>query len=140
MNKIVLNNNENFDGIVDKIVIDNDKKKTVITIKQWNNTETYSLSILEFKNVIFQSLPDIGSFNLVTEITHKENIKSVLKEFNEYLNNNSNLILSNTKDNISKDINSLNNVQSYLFESGYCKNWLIICSDMNKNELTEIKN
>ncbi|GGZ76245.1 hypothetical protein [Algibacter mikhailovii] len=139
MNKIVLNNNENFDGIINKIIIDNDKKKTEITIKQWNNKETYSLSILEFNNVIFQSLPDISSFNLVTEITRKENINPVLKELNEYFNNNSSLILSNTEDNISRDINNLDCVQSYLFESGYCKDWLIICSDMNKKELNDVK-
>ncbi|MCD8408638.1 hypothetical protein LNI90_11670 [Tenacibaculum dicentrarchi] len=139
MSKILLNDNDGFDGIIDKLVIDNDKKKTTITIKQWNN-KTHSLSILEFNNIIFQSLPDIGSFNLVTEITYKENINPVLKELNEYLSNNPSLILSNTQDNISKDINSSNNVQSYLFESGYCKDWLIICSDMSLKELNDLKN
>ncbi len=140
MSKILLNNNENFDGIVEKIVIDNEQKKTIITIKQWNNTETHSLSILEFNNVVFQSLPDISSFNLVTEITNRENIKPVLKELNEYLSNNPTLILSNTEDNISKDINSSNSVQSYLLESGYCKDWLIICSHMNQKELNGVEN
>ena len=139
MNKIVLNSNENFDGIIDKIVVDNDNKTTEIIIKQWNNTKTYSLSILEFNNVIFQSLPDISSFNLVTEITCKENMNPVLKELNEYLNNNSSLILPRTEDNISKAINNIDNIQSYLFESRYCKDWLIICSDMNKKELNNIK-
>ncbi|WP_431167759.1 hypothetical protein [Tenacibaculum halocynthiae] len=139
MNKIVLNSNENFDGIIDKIVVDNANKKTEIIIKQWNKTKTYSLSILEFNNVIFQSLPDISSFNLVTEITRKENVNPVLKELKEYLNNNSSLILPSTEDNISKDINNMDNIQSYLFESSYCKDWLIICSDMNKKELNSVK-
>jgi len=137
LTKIILNNTENFDGIINKVSIDNYKKSISIEIKQWNNTKNHCLSILEFKDVIFQSLPDISSFNLVTEIIKKEKTKPVLNELNDYLNNNPSVILSNTKENITKDITSLDYIQSFLFESGYCKDWLIICNNMI---LTEVRN
>ena len=137
MTKIVLNSTENFDGIINKVNIDYDKKSILIEIKQWNNTKNHCLSILEFNDVIFQSLPDISPFNLVSEINKREKTKPVLNELNDYLDNNPSLILSNTKENITKDITSLDYIQSYLFESGYCKDWLIICNNMI---LTEVRN
>ena len=141
MKKITLNGNDDFDGIVEKIIIENNKKRTTITIKQWNfnGTNTYMLSVLEFNNVIFQSLPDISSFNLVREITHRRNTKAVLLELNEYLNDNPTLVLHSTEDNISNEISNESIVQSYFFRSGYCKDWLIICSEMNKKEFEVAK-
>jgi len=135
--KIALDDCENFDGIVEKIEIDNAKKSVTIEIKQWKINETHCLSILKFNEVVFQSLPDVSSFNLVREIVKKENTNSVLDQFSKYLENNPTLVLSNTKENISSNIKGKENIESYLFESGYCKDWLIICGKMI---LSEIKN
>lgn len=140
MSKLVLDNNENFDGIVEKLIINNDERKTTIIIKQWNNEKTYSLSALEFENVIFQSLPDIGSFNLIREIDKREQLESVLTEFSNYVKDNPTLILSDTEKNISNNISNLNSVQSYLFESGYCKDWFIVCEGMTLKEIKNVKN
>ncbi|MCV2487244.1 hypothetical protein OD917_20085 [Flavobacterium sp. SH_e] len=137
-NVVPLNGFESFDGIVDKISIEYNCKSILITIKQWNGDETHNLSQLNFKNVIFQSLPDISSFNLINEIIRSKDSMSVLKQFDEYLIDNPTLSIPNAKDNIIDDVKKELNLESYLLVSGYCKDWLIICQEMILSEFENL--
>lgn len=137
---VLLNGYESFDGIVDKISIDYNYKNILITIKQWNGDETHNLSQLNFKDVIFQSLPDISSFNLINEIIRNTDSMPVLKQFDEYLINNPALSIPNTKNNIIDDIKKELYLESYLLVSGYCKDWMIICKEMILTELQNLQN
>ena len=138
-NNIYLNGNENFDGIIEKVVIENDLKRITILVKQWD-FETYVLSELVFSDIIFQSLPDISSFNLITEITTRYDTESIIKQIDEYLKDNPTLILANTHDNIQNDIRQNPNLNSYFINSGYCKDWLIVCGKMLLTEKAQMEN
>lgn len=136
-NNINLNECENFDGIIEKIVIENDVKKITILVKQWH-LDTYMLSELRFTGVVFQSLPDISSFNLITEITIKNDTESIINQLDEYLKDNPTLILANAQDNIQNDIRKEPNLSSYFITSGYCKDWFIVCAEMLLTEKTKL--
>jgi len=137
-NFIYLNGNENFDGIIEKIVIENDLKRVTISVKQWHS-DTYVLSELKFIGVVFQSLPDISSFNLITEIITRNDTESIINELDNYLRENPTLILANAHDNIRNDIKKETNLSSYFITSGYCKDWLIVCAEMLLTEKTELE-
>lgn len=137
-NFIYLNGNENFDGIIEKIVIENDLKRVTISVKQWHS-DTYVLSELNFIGVVFQSLPDISSFNLITEIITRNDKESIINELDNYLRENPTLILANAHDNIRNDIKKETNLSSYFITSGYCKDWLIVCAEMLLTEKTELE-
>ena len=137
---VLLNGFEGFDGIVDKISIGYNSKNIQLAIKQWSYDETHNLSLLNFKGVVFQSLPDISSFNLINKIIKNDNTASVLKQLDEYLNNNPKLSIPNTKENIANDIKKEKYLESYLLVSGYCKDWLIICQEMTLSELENLPN
>ena len=137
-NFIYLNGNENFDGIIEKIVIENDLKSITISVKQWHS-DTYVLSELKFIGVVFQSLPDISSFNLITEIITRNDTESIINELDNYLRENPTLILANAHDNIRNDIKKETNLSSYFITSGYCKDWLIVCAEMLLTEKTELE-
>ncbi|HLF51526.1 hypothetical protein [Flavobacterium sp.] len=135
-NNVNLIGAEGFDGIIEKILVENDIKKTTIVVKQWH-LDTYALSELKFNGVIFQSLPDISSFNLVNEITTRNDTDSILNQLDEYLKDNPTLMLANSYDNIRNEIRKEPNSISFFFTSGYCKDWLIVCAEMLLTE--EIK-
>lgn len=137
-NFIYLNGNENFDGIIEKIVIENDLKRITISVKQWHS-DTYVLSELKFIGVVFQSLPDISSFNHITEIITRNDMESIINELDNYLRENPTLILANAHDNIRNDIKKEHNLSSYFITSGYCKDWLIVCAEMLLTEKTELE-
>lgn len=137
-NFIYLNGNENFDGIIEKIVIENDLKRVTISVKQWHS-DTYVLSELNFIGVVFQSLPDISSFNLITEIITRNDTESIINELDNYLRENPTLILANAHVNIRNDIKKETNLSSYFITSGYCKDWLIVCAEMLLTEKTELE-
>ncbi|WP_271766739.1 hypothetical protein [Aquimarina algiphila] len=143
MEKLILNSCENFDGIIERIIIENDKESITIKMKQWHlkgEEETNCLSILKFMGVTFQSLPDISSFNLITEIIVNKKFHLVVAQLHKYLDTNPTLILSNTKNNILDKIKRKKHIESYFFESRYCKDWLIICESMKLTEIKTIKN
>jgi len=128
--KIFLNGFENYDGIIEKIIIENDLKSISIVVKQWNYDDTHSLSELKFDGTIFQSLPEISSFNLIDEIISEEETDAVINQLNQYLKDNPNLNLSNTQDNIEQDIREAHKMKSFLLKAGYGSDWFIVSNDM----------
>jgi len=127
---ILLNGFENYDGIIEKIIIENDLKSISIVVKQWNYDDTHSLSELKFDGTIFQSLPEISSFNLIDEIISEEETDAVINQLNQYLIDNPNLNLSNTQDNIERDIREAHKMKSFLLKAGYGSDWFIVSNDM----------
>ncbi|MBG6112101.1 hypothetical protein H4V97_001099 [Flavobacterium sp. CG_23.5] len=137
--KITLNGGEDYDGIVEKILVENDLKTTTIVIKQWD-VDTYILSELKFFGIVFQALQDITSFNLIDDIEFGKGEDLILSQLDDFLNDNPDIMLASTKDNIENDIKSQTNLQSFFFHLRYCRDWFIVCSKMTLNEITKDRN
>jgi len=134
MSFILLNNAENFDGIVDKVSTDSSSKRIDIHVKQWNNSKDYCLSKLKFENVVFHSFEDVSDFHLVNTIRSITSFKNILEELKKNITSTCSSNKSIELKNILNSIEKNNKLNLYLLESDFFCNWLIICQSLKVSE------